>query len=648
MATLRSIFKLYDGYSRTADVIERKTEKATNKILKASGATDTFNSQLEATGVSANKASGGINKLIGRVITMTGLIKGAGIADEYINTAARLDLINDGLQTRLELENKIFAAASRSRGAYSDMASAVAKMGLLAKDAFTSNDELIAFTELVQKSFKVSGADTSEQQGAMRQLSQAMASGRLMGDELVSIMENAPMIYDAIAKYTGMTKGELKEASSDGAITADIIKNAMFMAADDINDKFSKMPRNFGDIWNKIKNGATRAFRPFLQEVSKEINTEEFDAFTDKVIDGFSGIASFSGKALGGLVSVFTYVSDNWDKLVPIIEGVTGAWLAYKSALMLVKSAQWAVNFATAANPIGFVIVGITVLTAAMIYLWETSEKFREFWADMWSSNMKSAVKAYNGIVPIQNKISEWQGKYVEYATNFVNMFRGMSSVVIRIAANMAKGVIDTLGPAFEKLNEIISKYNAIAGVLGLQTIDFYFNKEGFKNAIDLLSGKAISDINSAADTVIKGFSKIQTTPWEKIDENSFNSTVDDWRRKIEDFTISGWLGELFDKAINATEGGFEDYDPLKDVVTVQGIGTNGAVKVDMSDEDLKYLRDIAEREYINKFTTATLAPNIQVTFGDVHETADADKVAGRIKQILQEEIAMTAEGAYS
>jgi len=179
MASLRAFMTLMTGgYASGINKVIKDTDKATNKILDASGVVDKFNKDLNSIDVSANTASNGIGKLVKTVVSLAALKKGIDVIDEYTNIATRLSLINDGLQTQEELQNKIFAAANRSRGAYSDMASAVAKMGLLAKDAFASNDELIAFTELVQKSFKVSGADTSEQQGAMRQLSQAMASGR--------------------------------------------------------------------------------------------------------------------------------------------------------------------------------------------------------------------------------------------------------------------------------------------------------------------------------------------------------------------------------------------------------------------------------------------------------------------------------------
>ena len=165
------------------------------------------------------------------------------------------------------------------------------KWDCLQKDAFTSNDELIAFTELVQKSFKLGGASSSEQSSALLQLTQAMAAGRLQGDEFRSIMENAPMIADAIAKYMGKPKGELKELAAEGAITADIIKNAVFDSAKNINDMFDDMPRTFGDAWNEIKNGALQAFTPVMQNINALINSPGFTQLIDSLIAGFNIVA---------------------------------------------------------------------------------------------------------------------------------------------------------------------------------------------------------------------------------------------------------------------------------------------------------------------------------------------------------------------
>lgn len=644
MATLKAMFKLFDGYSRTADVIEKKTKKATDKILEASGATDNFNRKLELTGTSASKASGGIGKLVGSIISLAAAKKGMDISDGYINTAARLKLINDGLHTQAELQDKIFASADRARGSYADMADAVAKMGLMAGDSFGSNDELIGFTELVQKSFKLGGTDKSTQQGAIRQLTQAMASGRLQGDELTTISEGAPLIYDAIAKYMGKSKGELKELGSQGLITSDIIKNAIFDAADGpdgINARFERMPMTFGDIWNKIANGATRKFKPLIERVNKFINSDKFNKFTDSLVNGFGAVANIAGKAFDVIGKVYNFISDNWDKLRPIIEGVTSAWLAYKSALLLVKVAQWAVNIAMAANPIGIAIVLLAVLVGAVVYLWETSEKFRKFWADMWSGNMKSTAKAYNAVVPVFNKFIDGYNWLIDKEIELSETTRKIWLCIVKAVANGIKGLIENFSFLTDRINKFIPTYNKIADIVGWKKIDVEFTTEDLTSGIDKIINHYEGVLMGEQDKYAEKMRNRKKKHLETVDLDKFNKTVDEIAKQIEDFTISGWLKGLFEET-----NIIKDLMPT-DPIPVEGNGPGGAVKVEMSDEDLRYLRDIAERDYINKFSTATLAPNITVSFGDVHEEADVEKLYGRVKTILQEEIAMAAEGSY-
>jgi tape measure domain-containing protein len=648
MATLKAMFQLTDGYTRTIERVMQKTDQASGKILNASGNTDKFNRQLEATGVSAGRASGGINKLIRGVLTISGLMKGMRITDEYTNTAARLDLINDGLQTQTELQDKIFAAANRSRGAYGEMASAVGKMGLLAKDAFTSNDELIAFTELVQKSFKVGGADTSEQQGAMRQLSQAMASGRLQGDELVSIMENAPMVYDAIAKYMNLSKGKLKELSSQGAITSDIIKNAMFMAADDINNKYAKMPKTFADVWNKIKNGATKAFRPLIQRVNKTINTKKFEKFTDQMVNGFSVMANAAGKALDGISSAYDYINNNWDKLVPIIEGATAAWLAYKGALLLASGAQWAVNIATAANPIGLTILLVAGLTAAVVLLWEKSEGYRKFVGSAWGFIIKVTAQGYNAYVKFFNMYRIGWNRSIDTLDLFVKATRlGMKSIVVMTGKAVA-GMISLFSPLIDTIGKVIDAYNIVAKASGKKTINFDVSSKNLAGLVKAATGKAVSGIDDAFSGIsgLLDRAKIDN-PMRLLDLDKVNAFADYVGETIGDFTISGWLKDTFASIAKQIPGQNDDkgYDLSQFGTDQHPINVKG--KVNMSDEDLRYLRDIAEREYINKFSTATLAPNISFTFGDVRETADVNEIKGTLEMMMREEIAVAAEGNY-
>jgi tape measure domain-containing protein len=392
MATLKAMFKLFDGYSSTINKIASGTDKAADSVLKASKNTDKYNDSLKNTGASAASSSSGLTKLIGAVATLATAKKTMDLTDSYTNTAARLKMINDGSQTQLELQNKIFAAADRARGSYTDMASAVAKMNLLAGDSFGSNDEAIGFTELLQKSLKISGAGKSEQDSAFLQLSQAMAAGKLQGDEFRSVVENAPMVADAIAKYLGKSRGELKKLSSDGALTADIIKGALFAAADDINDKFATMPMTFADVWTKIKSKGNQAFGEVFEKMNTMLNSES----GKQIIKGITAIIYMAADAANDLLdsaaAVYNFIRDNWQFIGPIIGIVTAAFIAYNIVLAITNGliafgalangihaaslmlqtgntfaatvAQYGFNAALLACPITWIVVGIMLLIA--------------------------------------------------------------------------------------------------------------------------------------------------------------------------------------------------------------------------------------------------------------------------------------------
>ena len=220
-------------------------------------------------------------------------------ADQLTQTKSRLDMINDGLQSTAELQNLIYRAANDSRGSYQDMASAVAKLNLLAGDAFSSNKETVAFTNLLNKAFTVSGAGEQEKSSAMYQLTQAMSSGKLQGDEFRSIMENAPMLADAIAKYMGKSKGELKELAAEGAITSDIIKAALFQAGDDINAKFEEMPMTFGQAATSIKN----TWDYSMQQVADKINDALNNPAVQTAIQNIQNAIMILGAVIGNVVT---------------------------------------------------------------------------------------------------------------------------------------------------------------------------------------------------------------------------------------------------------------------------------------------------------------------------------------------------------
>lgn len=666
IATLQSLFKIIDGASSPLDKINRSIDKLTNNMVNASGTTDKLNDKLKKSGVSSSFLSTKLGKLAGTVATVTSAVKAMNITDEFVNTNSRISLINDGLQTQAELQEKIFQSANRAKGTYTDMAGAITRMGLLASEAFGSNDELIAFTELIQKSFKVSGTGQGEQSAAMLQLSQAMASGKLQGDEFNSIMENAPMIAQAIANYTGKSKGELKEMSSEGLITSDIIKNAMFNMSDEINSKFETMPTTFGDIWNKIKNGGLEAFSSVMTKINELINTSQFQSFINNMINGFYIIAGAANFAIDIISSLGSFISSNWGIIEPILWGViaallvynatsgiaylntlllTGAkmakvamdWLEYAAIFALIW-AQEGLNAAISACPITWIMIAIIALivvfyaaVGAVNKLAGTSISATGIIAGVFMTCLAFVgnlfVSLFNLVIDYLAIVWNYIATFAEF---FANVFNDPVGSIIRLFGGLAQTVLGILQGIASAIDTICGS-NLASAVSGWS--------DSLQGAVDDLAGEAQIKV-------------------ERIDPNTYHldrfSYADaynsgySWGENLENkFSLDSLLGGLGSTMNNLSTFNTDGLGTESNPTTVEGTGNNGKVDVDMSDEDLQYLRDIAEREYINKFSTATLAPNIQITFGDVHEEADADKVAGRIKKILQEEIAIAGAGAY-
>lgn len=232
-------------------------------------------------------------------------VAAAQTADELTSIRSRINLINDGSQTTAEIMDKIYGAANRSRGSYIDMADSVAKLNMLAKDAFSSNDEAIAFVEQLNKQFKISGASVQEASAAMYQLTQAMAAGKLQGDEFRSIMENAPLLAQSIANEMGLSVGQLKEMSSQGLITADIIKNALLGSAEETNEKFAEIPMTFAEVGQSIQNQLIQAFQPVLEQISTIPQSGEFQALSEGVGVAIRGMAAAVQGSIGLISAAF-------------------------------------------------------------------------------------------------------------------------------------------------------------------------------------------------------------------------------------------------------------------------------------------------------------------------------------------------------
>ncbi|KUK71658.1 MAG: Tape measure domain-containing protein, partial [Clostridiales bacterium 38_11] len=322
---------------------ETSFNQVEQEIREAEQAQQRFNDDIRDGQNAASGLRGTITKVVGAVAAYVGITKTLNLSDELVSTKARLDLMNDGLQTTVELQNMIYSSAERSRSSYLDTAAAVSKLGILAGDAFNSNQEMVVFAEQMNKQFKIGGASIQEQTAAMYQLTQAMAAGRLQGDEFRSIMENAPMLAQSIAEHMGKTVGELREMSSEGLITADVIKNAMFAAADETNAKFEELPMTFGQIMTSIKNRAVVAFDPVLAKISEIANNDDFKVLIDNIIGGIVIIATVAAGLFDILTSIAGVFSDNWSWISPIVWGIVTAFVAY-NAVALITNAMLAIQ----------------------------------------------------------------------------------------------------------------------------------------------------------------------------------------------------------------------------------------------------------------------------------------------------------------
>ena len=650
MPTLSAMFRLMDGYSTTINKFIGKVDAASTKTLGASKNTDKLNDSMDRTGRVAGAASSGIAKFVGTIASLAAVKKIVDLTDSYTNTNARLAMITGSLEEQKALQDDIFAAANRARGQYDDMANAVAKMKMLAGDAFGSNQEAIGFTELLQKSLKVSGSGTSEQQSAFLQLTQAMASGKLQGDEFRSIMENAPMVANAIAKYLDVSKGELKELSSDGAITAEIIKNAMFDSADDINKKFETMPQTFGDVWNRIKNAGTQAFGGVFEKINSILNSDA----GQQAINNFIGAIYWTGDAMNEFINLCVTA---WPMVSPFIWAAVAAVGAY--ALVLGISNGLALISAVRT---GAQAVSIGILALAM---WASSGAT---WAEVTAQlGLNSALYACP-IVWIVGLILVLIAVFYA-AVAAVNHFSGSTI--------SATGIIGAVigGWAAAVINYFIMMYNIIAEV-----VNFFANvwndpiaavKILFYDLASTVIGY-VAEMARSIETIINRIPGVNVQISAGLDnfkaglEKAASEAKDaaGWKEIVQkkdflngaDFANRGYdIGAGLADSISNPFAGFApkdkegiDYSQFAtdgSPATVKGKGKNGAVKVE-NEEDIEWMRKLAERDYIARISQNTLAPNIKVEFsGPITKEADTNNIMSHVSEQLKEMIATAPEG---
>ena len=585
-------------------------DRASSAVSRASGQVDNFNrkqqqAQKEAKGVA--NAWGSVKKYIGSALAAISVQKIIDLADTMTTTRARIDLMNDGLQTTDELQSMIMASANRSRAAYQTTADAVSKMGIMAKDAFGNNAELIQFTELINKQFTIAGTSAAGVDAAMLQLTQAMSSGVLRGEELNSIFEQAPTIIQTIADYLGVPIGQIRAMAAEGQITSTIVKNAMLSSADEINAKFNAMPMTFAQVWTLAKNIALEAFGPVIQAIGAGAQ----------------------------------WIYENWSTIAPIFWGLAGAAIAYAVALGIQTAATWIANGAAKAffvtllsNPLFWIALAVGVVIAALYKMIQAVGGVKNAWeickaalVVAWTALKVAFFAVYNWIA---NLIDKLKLCWLKVGTAIANFMGDMKVSVLTVLQNMINGAIAII-------NDFISLLNKIPGV-----------------NIDLIEQVTFATTAAAENEAAKQARADALNQYEadiKAAQAERDATYSAAKQELADATAQ--LSETYanaraEAAQANSDAGVSDWNTDQyDVGNVDSVGSVGSIEsdVNIADEDLKFLRDVAEMRYVQNFVTLT--PTVAVD-AQISEKVDVDEVVTNIEKKLEDEFTAAAEGVYN
>lgn len=632
-----------------------------------------FNQEVSAGTQQANELTNTIKRAVAAYVSIQSVGKALNISDELVQTTSRLNMMNDGVQTTAELVNMVYAAAQDARGSFSQMADVVARFGNNAKDAFSSSEEVVAFADLIQKQMTIAGASTQEAANAELQLSQALGSGVLRGDELNSIFEQAPNLIQNIADYLDVPIGKIREMAADGELSADVVKAAIFSAADDINSKFNEMPMTWGQIWQSMQNTALIAFQPVLQRLNDLANSEAFQTFIQGAIEAMATLANILLNVFEIAASVGAFIGDNWSIIAPIIYGVIAALGAYLAIMGIVNAItaisaaidatkaaadalaagqtflwtvqQYGLNAALAACPITWIIVLIIALIAIIFAVCNAIAKMTGI--------------ANSGFGVITGGVNVVIQFFKNLGLTVANIALGIGNAIAALASNMMtafhNAICNVQSWFYNLLSTALSVIEGICAALNkLPFVEFDYS--GISSAADDYAAKASEaagnkeDYQSISDAFNEGFTTFDAFQdgWASDAFNAGAAWGDGIADKVSNFSLSDVFGQTDIPNVGDYTSGFND------AIANSGVGDSigniddntGKIKdsLDVTEEDLKYLRDIAEQEAINRFTTAEVTIN-QTNNNNVSSDTDLDGFITALDDAMGEAIDEVTNG---
>lgn len=556
----------------------------TNVKSKIVSATTTGVSKFKQLATSMKESSSSGNSLVGvlgKVAAAVGSVMGVkqiiGLSDTMSQTKARLDLMNDGLQSTKELQDRIFDSAQKSRGSYQDTADLVSKLGLNAKDAFENTAQIVDFAEQVNKQFVISGASAEETKNATLQLTQALSSGVLRGDELRSIFDQAPTLIQSIANYMGVPIGRIRDIAAEGQITAETVKNALLECADETNAKFASMPLTFSQLWTNFKDRAMQAFQPVLEKINELANNGRLEEYIGKIAEAMATVSDV-------IMNVITWVLDHQDI-------VKAAFIGLSVAIGAMTVAMWAFNIASYANPVIWIVLAIIAVIALLVAgivlvvehwneikdaasaCWEGVKSawgnVTDFFKGIWDKIVSGATGLWNSIVSIFTTIknffvSIWNSMYTVVSTFWGAIWNTISPIVMAIwnlISTIFTVIWTIISTIMQGIFHVISNvwnviYNAVSGVLisiwNIITSIWNIIYTAVSGVLSSIWGAVSSIWNSIYNAISGVLSSIFNTVsniWNNIFSVVRNKVVEIYNNVKDKFTeILNYLGGLKDK----------------------------------------------------------------------------------------------------
>lgn len=642
-----------------------------------------FNQEVSAGTQQANELTNTIKRAVAAYISIQSVGKALNISDELVQTTSRLNMMNDGVQTTAELVNMVYAAAQDARGSFSQMADVVARFGNNAKDAFSSSEEVVAFADLIQKQMTIAGASTQEAANAELQLSQALGSGVLRGDELNSIFEQAPNLIQNIADYLDVPIGKIREMAADGELSADVVKAAIFSAADDINSKFNEMPMTWGQIWQSMQNTALIAFQPVLQRLNDLANSEAFQTFIQGAIEAMATLANILLNIFELVGTVGGFIADNWSVISPIIYGVIAALAVYAAYLGIVKGIEIASAAATAIHSVAM-SAKIGVMAALTGQTMAATAAQMGYNGALYACPVVWIIVLIIALIAVIMAVCSAIAKMTGIANSGFGVITGGVNVVIQFFKNLGLTVANIalgIGNAIAALasNMMTAFHNAICSVQSwfynllstalsviegicsaLNKLPFVeFDYSGISSAADDYAAKASEaagnkeDYQSISDAFNEGFTTFDAFQdgWASDAFNAGAAWGDGIADKVSNFSLSDVFGQTDIPNVGDYTSGFND------AIANSGVGDSigniddntGKIKdsLDVTEEDLKYLRDIAEQEAINKFTTAEINVDMSGMQNTVNSGDDIDGFMTKLTDSVNEAVDNMTEGVH-